>query len=195
MDIHNAFLHGILDEEVYMKIPQGYLEHSHDPNLVCKLYKSIYGLKQASRTWFTKLRDVISLLGFQQCKSDYSIFVKHANNSMTIILAYIDDLLITGDNIDTITKIKAQLKQHFFIKDLGALKYFLGLEFSYDNDNTIFMSQRKFSLDLLDFSKLTDCKPSTTPATKVRTVVSTDSSILLQATGAQQDKLDKPTPF
>lgn len=105
----NAFLHGILNKEVYMRVPQGYLTEPHNLNLVCKLNKSIYELKQASQTWFTKLQDVIAQLGFKQCKSDYSVFVQQSKDTTTVILAYVNDLLIAGDNLNTITSLKEQL--------------------------------------------------------------------------------------
>lgn len=91
-----------MDDEVYMKIPQGYQINTNEQDLVCKLHKSLYGLKKASRAWFSKLRDVIRVLGFTQCKSNYSIFVSKQETSTTIILAYVDDLLITDNNLDLI---------------------------------------------------------------------------------------------
>lgn len=139
MDVHNAFLHGILGEEVCNKLPQGYLVKPDETILVCKLHKSIYGLKHTSRTWFAKLKDVISLMGFAQCKSDYSVFLNNDKGATTIILAYVDDLLITKDNIDIIKRLKNQLRSHFAIKDLGLLKYFLGLEFSNNSNSDIYV--------------------------------------------------------
>lgn len=125
MDVQSAFLHGVLDEEVYMNVRQGHKVNTNNFDPICKLHKSIYGLKQASRTWFAKLRDVISLLGFTRCKSDYSIFVCHKIDSITIIIAYVDDLLITRDNLCQIKQTKEKLKHHFAIEDLSAHKYFL----------------------------------------------------------------------
>lgn len=177
MDVQNVFLYGVLYEEVYMKIPQGYLAKPHSPNLVYKLHKSIYDLKHASRTWFAKLQEVISILGFRQCKSDYPVFVCQDTQSTTIILAYIDNLLIIGDNIDHITQAKLRLQGYFAVKDLGPLKYFLGLEFSYHNNNAIFMSQHKYALDLLKYSNMQDYKPVTTPSAKPRMVTSIDDHV------------------
>lgn len=108
-------------------ITQGLKIITNDPNLVCRLNISIYGLKQASRTWFTTLKDTINHLEFQQCKSDYSMFIAKKGNSITIILAYVDDLLITRDDLKQILFTKKQLHKHFTIKDLGSLNYFLGL--------------------------------------------------------------------
>lgn len=111
MDIQNVFLHENLDEEVYMKIPQGYKINTSENKK-----KSIYGLKQASRAWFSKLRDVIKHLGITQCKSSYFMFTSKHNDSTTVILAYVDYLLITGNKIDMIIKTKEQLKHHLQLK-------------------------------------------------------------------------------
>lgn len=166
IDAQNVFLHDTLDEEVYMKVPQGYKINTNETNIVCKLHKSLYRLKQASRAWFSKLKDVINNLGFQQCKSDHSMFISKNGSSTTIILAYVDDLLITRNILDQILSTKQQLKDHFSIKDMGAVKYFIGLEFSYNNNNDIFISQCKYALDLLSFSKFSNCKPISTPSVK-----------------------------
>nr|GEV64818.1 retrovirus-related Pol polyprotein from transposon TNT 1-94 [Tanacetum cinerariifolium] len=101
MDVSNAFLHGDLTEEVYMQMPQGYVgkgENVHDTSstLVCKLKKSLYGLKQASRQWFVKLSSILLSFGFVQSKAEYSLFIKSDTYSFTATLVYVDDLLITG---------------------------------------------------------------------------------------------------
>lgn len=101
-------------------------------------------------TWFTKLKEVFGSLGFQQWKTNYSLFVCREKDSITIILAYVNDPLLIGDNLNNIIKTKQNLKDHFSIKDLGALKYFLGFDFSYC-DNEVFVSQRKYALDLLSY--------------------------------------------
>lgn len=92
-----------------------------------------------------------------QCKTDYSMFICRRNDSFIIILAYLNDLLITRDTLEVILDVKNKLKDHFTIKDSGPLKYFLGLEFSYNNHNDIFISQRKYVIDLLSFSIFLDC--------------------------------------
>ncbi|GAU16205.1 hypothetical protein TSUD_298370 [Trifolium subterraneum] len=146
LDVNTTFLHGDLKEEVYMQPPPGLLlPHS---NLVCKLQRSLYGLKQASRQWNTKLTDTLTSSGYVQSKSDYSLFTKQASTGFTIILVYVDDLVLGGtDNVE-IQNIKALLDGKFSIKDLGSLKYFLGFEVA-RTPAGISLHQRKYALDLI----------------------------------------------
>lgn len=137
MDVTNAFLHGDLFEHVYMKLPQGYThlgsriaighQPSTDAKKVCKFKKSLYRLKQASRQWFSKLPLTLISFSFVQSMADYSLFTKHHNNNITLILIYVDDLLTYGNNGHNIQHLKDMLSTSFHMKDLGILRYFLGL--------------------------------------------------------------------
>ncbi|QHO24819.1 Copia protein [Arachis hypogaea] len=160
LDINTAFLHGDLDKEVYMKIPPGLAVSQ--PDLVCKLQKSLYGLKQASRQWNIKLTQTLVDAGYKQIFDDHSLFIKKQSESFTTILVYVDDLVLTGNEIGEINSIKQDLDDKFKIKDLGDLKYFLGMEVARSNFG-IHIYQRKYTMDLLrDFGYL-DCKPLSTP--------------------------------
>lgn len=128
LDVNNAFLHGDLHEEVFMKVPEGLPNPGQQ---VCRLHKSFYGLKQASRQWFAKLVHALHQQDFQQSKHDYSLFIKRVDTDITIMVVYVDDILITGNNPSTITSLKEHLNTVFSIKDLGSLHYFLGMEASY----------------------------------------------------------------
>ena len=98
MDINNALLHGDLHEEVFMKLPPGY--NVDNPHLVCKLNKYLYGLKQASRQWYAKLTQVLHQQGYVHSKNDYSLFLKKSNGSITIVAVYVDDILVTCNNVE-----------------------------------------------------------------------------------------------
>ncbi|CAL2268648.1 unnamed protein product [Prunus armeniaca] len=117
-------------------------------NLVCRLHKSLYGLKQASRLWFAKFTEAILAAGFIQSKADYSLFTCKDGKSFTALLIYVDDILITRNDIDAINSLKSFLHTCFHIKDLGDLKYFLGIEVSRSKKG-IYVSQRKYALEIL----------------------------------------------
>lgn len=95
VDINNAFLHGSLNDIVYMEQPEGFVDSTRT-NHVCKLHKALYGLKQAPRAWFTKLKLFLLQHGFRSCHSDSCLFVYHSHNITAYILVYVDDLIITG---------------------------------------------------------------------------------------------------
>ena len=141
LDVNNAFLHGDLDEEVYMTLPPGLVVH--DPNLVCRLQRSLYGLKQASRQWFTWLSSFLISHDFRQSSANHSLFLHFHNNDITVVLVYVDDIILAGNNLDTIAHITKLLDQVFSIKDLGTLKFFLGLEVARTSQG-IHLSQRKY---------------------------------------------------
>lgn len=107
LDVNTAFLHGDLNEEVYMEVPPGLIVS--DPNMVCKLEKSLYGLKQASRQWNAKLTHALISLGFSRSKADYSLFTKSSSTGFTAILVYVDDLVLAGNDQNQILTVKSTL--------------------------------------------------------------------------------------
>ena len=145
LDVNNAFLHGDLDEEVYMLPPLGF---GSKREKVYKLTKSLYGLKQASRQWFSKLSSTIINHGFNQSKSDYSMFTRVQDGVIIILLIYVDDILVASNNLEAVPEFKTFLQDQFKLKDLGSLKYFLGLELA-RSSKAISLCQRKFVLELL----------------------------------------------
>jgi hypothetical protein len=159
LDVNNAFLHGDLHEEVYMSLPPGY---DASPSKVCKLNKSLYGLKQASRQWYSKLSAALISLGYKASQADPSLYVKSRGASFTALLVYVDDIVLSGTSIDEIQSVKAFLDQQFKIKDLGQLRFFLGLEIARSSSG-IFLNQRKYTLELLDDTGFLGSKPATVP--------------------------------
>lgn len=172
MDVSNVFLNGDLDEHVYMKFPPGYKgfgtrisADSTTLNLtsfVCKLLKALYGLKQAPRQWFNKLSSVLVKLSYTQSQTDHSLFVKHTPTTATLILVYVDDILICGSSSTEIQALKTMLSSQFHMKDLGPANYFLGLEIS-RSPAGFFVSQQKYTLDLLKEYGLSNATPLKVP--------------------------------
>ena len=126
MDVHNAFLHGDLEEEVYMQFPPGF--RTNDKNMVCRLHKSLYGLKQAPRCWYAKLATSLLEYGFEKNVKDHSLFAYNKGGVRIHVLIYVDDLIITGSSVTAINEFKEYLSNCFKMKDLGILRYFLGIE-------------------------------------------------------------------
>jgi hypothetical protein len=164
LDVNNAFLHGDLDEDVYMTLPPGFGRKGE--TRVCKLHKSLYGLKQASRQWFIKLSGALKAAGFHQSLSDYSLFVQSHHGNFLALLIYVDDVILAGNNLQDIENTKLFLSKQFKLKDLGQLKYFLGIEVARSRHG-ISLSQRKYALDILDDAGFLGVKPSRFPWSKM----------------------------
>ncbi|GJT61231.1 ribonuclease H-like domain-containing protein [Tanacetum coccineum] len=154
---NNAFLYGDLEEIVYMTLPPGYFPVNETK--VCKLNKSLYGLKQAPRKWNAKLTAALLENNFVQSKSDYSLFTKSFGDVFIALLVYVDYIIITGNSLTKIEKVKHFIKIKFMIKDLGKLKYFLGIEVL-DTPKGICLNQRKYYLEFIDEFGLLARKPS-----------------------------------
>jgi hypothetical protein len=115
LNVHNAFLHGVLEEEVYMKQPPGY-ESSEHPNFVCRLDKALYGLKQAPRAWFAQLSSKLMSLGFVPSKGDTSLFF-YTNWGLTMmILVYVDDIIVVSSSTEATMLLLQDLEKEFALK-------------------------------------------------------------------------------
>lgn len=142
-----------------MKPPPGF---PHSPHQVCKLQKALYGLKQAPRAWFEKFRTFILTYGFSPSPHDSATFTCTSDHGIVILLLYVDDMVITGSDLDGIQRLKSHLHACFEMKDLGQLWYFLGIEIDYSPDG-YFLSQIKYASDILQCAGLTDSKVVNTP--------------------------------
>ena len=201
MDVTNAFLHGDLQETVYMKLPKGYsgigsrissnVDRNLSPNatLVCRLKKSLYGLKQAPRNWFSKLSVHLKNSGYKQSNADYSLFTAVTSSTITLILIYIDDLLIAGNSMANINSLKSVLSKSFHMKDLGNLHYFLGLEIDRSTSG-FFVSQRKYILDLLKDYNMLHAKPLKLPL-DIHLKLTPDKGVPLESPQAYQRLLGR----
>ena len=127
MDVKSAFLNGELEEEVYVKQPDGYVKKGRE-HLVMRLKKALYGLKQAPRAWYTKLDKCLRSLNFTRSSQEHVVYFKRSGTSRLIIGIYVDNLIITGTENHQIEDFKAQMKNQFEISDLGLLTSYLGIE-------------------------------------------------------------------
>ncbi|KAI5343890.1 hypothetical protein L3X38_011766 [Prunus dulcis] len=184
LDVKNAFLHGSLSEDVYMRQPPGFVD-PHQPDHVCKLNKAIYGLKQAPWAWFQHFSQFLLRVGFTQSQADNSMFVYHDQFSVMILLLYVDDIILTGSNSSHLLAFLRTLGTEFDIKDLGHLNYFLGVEVHY-HPTSIHLTQNKYTVDLLKRSNLLDCKLISTPMTSKGTLSRTHGTLLADPTPYRQ---------
>jgi histone deacetylase 1/2 len=127
LDVQNAFLHGNLEEEVFMRQPPGYESKTH-PHYICKLDKALYGLKQAPRAWYSRLSSKLQSLGFTPSKDDVSLFVYNKGGVTIFLLIYVDDIIVANSSDAATKALLKDLQADFALKDLGELHYFLGIE-------------------------------------------------------------------
>lgn len=162
LDVKSAFLNGILEEEIYVEQPAGFIVAGYEDS-VYRLHKALYGLKQAPRAWYSRIDSHFLQNDFRRSQNEPTLYVKECGNGKRIIVSlYVDDLLITGNDIDEINKFKKSMLQVFEMTDLGLMKYFLGMEL-HQLDDGIFLSQKKYANDVLKKFKLESCKSVSTP--------------------------------
>jgi histone deacetylase 1/2 len=159
LDVKNAFLHGVLEEEVYMRQPPGYESRL---GYVCKLDKALYGLKQAPRAWYSRLSSKLQSLGFSASKADTSLFFFNKGGTSMFMLIYVDDIVVASSSGKAVDALLRDLCADFALKDLGALHYFLGIEVKPVHGGLV-MSQEKYAKDLLQRVNMTLCKTVDTP--------------------------------
>ncbi|GKV02057.1 hypothetical protein SLEP1_g14541 [Rubroshorea leprosula] len=159
MDVKNAFLNGDLEEEVYIKPPTGF---HHPPNKVCRLRRALYGLKQSPPAWYAKFSATVSEFGFTSSPHDTALFIRKTARGMVLLLLYVDDMIITRDDVAGVEELKQSLSQKFEMKDLGVLSYFLRLEVTSSDDGYL-LSQVKYASNLVSKAKLNDGKSVSTP--------------------------------
>jgi histone deacetylase 1/2 len=199
VDVSNAFLHGFLNEDVYMQQPPGF-EDARYPSHVCKLQRSIYGLKQLPHAWYARLSQRLFELGFSASKADTSLFFFSRDGVEIYMLVYVDDIVISGSTSEAVDRLVHALAASFPIKDMGQLDYFLGLEASY-NSGGMTLTQRKYALNLLHRVNMENCNSAFTPlmtserlARDTGTALSTDDTFRYRSVvgGLQYLTLTRP---
>ena len=160
MDIKTTFLNGVVEEEVYVEQPLGFETHDREIHL-CKLKKSLYGLKQEPMKWYGRIDSFLSSFGFTKSKEDSNLYYKVEDGNLVILLLYVDDLFVTGMG-GLITDTKRKIVAEFKMKDLDMMHYFLGMEV-WQNTDGIFLKQGNYVVEILKRFGMMDCKAITKP--------------------------------
>lgn len=179
--MNNVFLHGFLKDDIYMLPPPGYTRAA--PGQVCKLVKSLYGLKQASWEWNMEFCKQLLAHGFQQSHFDPYLFTRGSGSHFICLLVYVDDVFLSSPSQHIIDEVRDFLHSTFTIKDLGAAKFFLGIEIACSSEGTV-LSQRKYVLDILTHTGMIGSRAASTPL-----------PLGLVLSNSIEDRLEDPEPY
>jgi len=174
--VSNAFLHGHLDEQVFCQHPTDFVDPEH-PDAVCLLSRSLYGLRQAPRASFQSFVAFVTSIGFRQTRSDSSLFVYRNGRQMAYLLLYVDGMVLTASTTTLLEHLIQRLHTTFAVKDMGPVKYFLGIDVKRNSDG-FFLSQSQCATDLLERVGMSNCKPADTPVHTKQKVSSDDGNLL-----------------
>ncbi|PKU85564.1 Retrovirus-related Pol polyprotein from transposon TNT 1-94 [Dendrobium catenatum] len=176
LDVSNAFLHGQLTDTVYMTQPRGFIDNEF-PDHVCHLRKSIYGLRQAPRQWYTTFTNYLIHLGFHYSTADPSLLTFKHDSTLIFLLVYVDDILVTGNNEALLSDMLSKLHNKFNMKNLGLAHHFLGIKIQKLQDK-YFLSQSAYATSILNSMNLLHCNPLSNPScTKLPDQVPTESNL------------------
>ncbi|MCP3666765.1 MAG: hypothetical protein GY696_30425, partial [Gammaproteobacteria bacterium] len=163
VDIQTAFLNGLLKEDIYMKQPEGYVTPGQE-HLVCKLERSLYGLKQASRCWNSTMDDYLKSASYRQSKMDPCVYYKSVGGDLIMLALYVDDIMFATKNKNLLENEKKLMAKRFKLKDLGKAHYILGIQITRDRPNRkMWLTQELFLKNMLEKFGMADCKPMKTP--------------------------------
>ncbi len=158
LDVKTAFLYGTQDEEIYMAQPEGFVAPGREME-VCRLIKSIYGIKQAPRAWNTRFNDFLVTFGLTRSVADPCIYFRHQGEELTILAIFVDDGLVCSNRKESLQRIIEHLKKRFQIRTMNADR-FLGLEISRDRQKKeLTVAQSQFILVLLKKFRMENCNP------------------------------------
>ena len=162
VDISHAFINSDIDAEIYMKQPEGFQQNG--PEYVCKLNKSLYGLKQSPRLWSKRLAEVLTHMGFKQLKSDPSIYIFVKDNVKVIVPVFVDDITLASASTTALDDFVTELAKHFKLRDLGPTEYLLGIEITRNRaQRQIQLCQKQYIINKLEEFGMTDCATVKTP--------------------------------
>lgn len=175
LDVKSAFLNGFLEEEIYVEQPEGFVTKRVEDK-VYLLKKALYGLKQAPRAWNSRIDDHLLKLGFKKSLSEATLYIKATpNNDVLIVSLYVDDLLVTGSESKLVEEFKHQMQEVFEMTDIGEMSYFLGMEILQEQQG-IFISQKKYGKEILKKFGMENCKPVSTPLALNEKLIKEDGS-------------------
>ena len=183
MDVKTAFLNGTLEEEIYMRQPEGFDDGS---GRVLRLRRSLYGLKQSPRAWYQRIDGELLRHGFIRCESDHALYVQQQGERRLYLLLYVDDLLLASDDMGLLEQTKGMLSSVFKMTDMGPVSYYLGFHVSRDRGaRSLSLDQHKYLRGVLERFKMEECKPVGTPVSTSTKLVSGEAHELL---GEQEQK-------
>ncbi|VVA36400.1 PREDICTED: Retrovirus-related Pol poly from transposon, partial [Prunus dulcis] len=175
LDVKSAFLNGILEEEVYIDQPEGFVVKGSESK-VYKLHKALYGLKQAPRAWYSEIDGYFAECGFTKSQSEATLYVKTRGEvSILIVSIYVDDIVYTGNNQAMLEEFKQDMMEKYEMTNLGLLHHFLGMGVI-QTPTSIFLHQRKYASTLLSRFGLSDCKPVAIPLVPTEKLSKDDGS-------------------
>jgi hypothetical protein len=184
MDVKTAFLYGELDEELFMEQPEGQCLPGQE-KLVCKLQKSLYGLKQSPRQWYSRLSAFFEKYGLVQIEADHAVYVSKSDPRKLFVGVYVDDLLIGSKDLEDMRKLKSALSEEFRMKDLGDVGYVLGIKIT-RSESSIFLSQEHYAKGLLSQFGMADCHGVMTPL---------ETGTVLESTGQGTELCGENIPY
>lgn len=180
MDVVTAFLNGTIKETIFMQQPPGFVA-DHQKHLVCRLRKSLYGLKQSPRAWYEEVDSFLRTIGCTRSALDPNLYFFFDGSQTAIILLFVDDLLLTGNSSSLISSLKQKLQAKYRMKDLGPVTRYLGVDFL-TTSHGILLHQKPYALRFAEQYDLTSCKPVFTPLPENLTLSSSCDSPSVNST-------------
>ncbi|GAA0170757.1 transmembrane signal receptor [Lithospermum erythrorhizon] len=166
MNVKTVFLNGNLEEEIYMSQLEGFLVEGQE-HMVCKLKRSIYGLKQASRQWYFKFNNTVISFGFKENTVDQCIYLKVSGSKFIFLVLYVDDILLATNDLGLLHNTKSFLSKNFEMKDMGEASYVIGIEIFRDRSQGLLrLSQKVYINKVLERFRMVSCSPSVAPIRK-----------------------------
>lgn len=180
LDVKSAFLNGELKEEVFVSQPEGF-EKPGKEHMVYRLSKALYGLRQAPRAWYSKLRKCLENMGLVRCPYEHAVYTKREAGEVLIVAVYVDDLLVTGTNEVVTAEFKKQMAATFEMSDLGRLSYYLGLEVNQQN-GYVELKQEAYAKRVLEKAGMESCNPTRFPMDPKAVITKDEGGTAVNAT-------------